>query len=109
MTDYNKLLKTYEKPTKSERYSNEYQNKINQEMARKNRHLILDELSLEVPFIVKKSDKKTEGGKNHDFQRTVFRTQAPKVAGRPDNNDFEKTRNIGAKRKQMAAAGRRGV
>ena len=59
MTNYNKLLKKYEKPTKYEKYSNEYQNKINQEMARKNRHLLLDELILEVPFIVKKSHKET--------------------------------------------------
>jgi len=54
MTDYNKLLKKYEKPTSSEKYSNEYQNKLNQESARKNRHLILDELLLEVPFTLKK-------------------------------------------------------
>lgn len=54
MTNYNKLLKKYEKPTKSEKFTNEYQNKINQEAARKNRHLILDELLLEVPFTLTK-------------------------------------------------------
>lgn len=53
------LLKKYEKPTKAERYSNEYQNKINQEAAKKNRHLILDELIGEVPFTVKKSHEDT--------------------------------------------------
>ena len=54
MTDYNKLLKKYEKPTNTERYGNEYQNRLNREAARKNRHLILDELLLEVPFILPK-------------------------------------------------------
>jgi hypothetical protein len=57
--DVDFLLKKYEKPTKAERYSNEYQNKINQETARKNRHLILDELMIEVPFTVKKSHEET--------------------------------------------------
>lgn len=57
--DVDFLLKKYEKPTKAERYSNEYQNKINQEAARKNRHDILGELMAEVPFIVKKSHEDT--------------------------------------------------
>ena len=57
--DVNYLLKKYEKPTKAEKYSNEYQNRINQEASRKNRHFILDEMMIEVPFMVKKSHEET--------------------------------------------------
>ena len=56
-----------------------------------------------------KSNKKQKEVKNHNFQRTVFRTQAPEVDGRSDNDDREKTRNIGSQREQMAVAGRSGV
>ena len=53
MNDIKQLIKKYEKPTPAERYTKEYQNRINTEKARKHRHLILDELLNETPFILK--------------------------------------------------------
>ena len=53
MTNIKQLLRKYEKPNPAERYTNTYQNRINTEKARKHRHLILDELLNEVPFILK--------------------------------------------------------
>lgn len=50
MTDINKLLRKYEKPTSAERYSKEYKQKLKQQQALKNRHLLLDELLNEIPF-----------------------------------------------------------
>lgn len=37
-----------------------------------------------------KSNKQMKEVKNYDFQRTVFRAQAPEVTGRTDNNDLQK-------------------
>lgn len=62
-------------------------------------------VSYESVSLIWKSNKKHKEVKNHDFQRTVFRTQALKVAGRPDNYDCKEARNIGTKRKQVATIG----
>lgn len=59
MTDYNHLLKKYNKPSKAERYTNEYQKKINKESRRKNRHLILDSLLNEIPFTLTNTEIST--------------------------------------------------
>lgn len=50
MTDIKRLLKQYETPTKAEKTSNKYNNRNRLETQRKHRHLILDELLLEIPF-----------------------------------------------------------
>lgn len=50
MTDIKRLLKQYETPTKAEKTSNKYNNRNRLESQRKHRHLILDELLLEIPF-----------------------------------------------------------
>lgn len=50
MTDIDKLLKKYAKPTKAERYTSTYKKKLQIEQRVKNRHLILDALLNEIPF-----------------------------------------------------------
>ena len=50
MTDINKLLKQYEKPTSAERYTKTYKKQLKQKQRIKNRHLLLDELNNEIPF-----------------------------------------------------------
>ena len=57
MTNYSRLLKKYEKVHPAERYTNKYRRKIRREITIKNRHLILDELLLEVPFHITKTEK----------------------------------------------------
>lgn len=52
MSDIKQLIRKYEKPTRAEKYTKKYQNRLNTEKARKHRHLILDELLKEVPFIL---------------------------------------------------------
>lgn len=69
MTNYNKLISKYYAPdgknitgaikvNPSERFNNEHNNEIRREARRKNRHLILDELLLEVPFNLNKDQIK---------------------------------------------------
>jgi hypothetical protein len=50
MSDIKRLLNKYETPTRAEKTSNEYNRKIRLETNLKNRHLILDQLLLEIPF-----------------------------------------------------------
>lgn len=50
MSDIKYLLKKYEKPTSSERYTRKYKRKLKQEQAIKHRHLLLDGLLNEIPF-----------------------------------------------------------
>lgn len=45
-----KLLKKYEKPTSAERYTKKYKRELKQKQRIKNRHLLLDELTNEIPF-----------------------------------------------------------
>jgi hypothetical protein len=44
------LLKKYEKPTSAERYTKKYKRELKQKQRIKNRHLLLDELTNEIPF-----------------------------------------------------------
>ena len=57
MTNYTKLLKKYEKIHPAERFTNQYRNKIRSEIRIKNRHLLLDQLLLEVPFRITHVEK----------------------------------------------------
>jgi len=50
MTTIEKLLKKYEKPTSAERYTKKYKRELKQKQRIKNRHLLLDELTNEIPF-----------------------------------------------------------
>ncbi len=59
MTHIEQLLTKYEKSTSAERYTTEYKRKLKQETARKNRHLILDELLTEIPFHIT-TDQETQ-------------------------------------------------
>jgi hypothetical protein len=45
-----KLLKKYVKPTSAERYTKKYKRELKQKQRIKNRHLLLDELTNEMPF-----------------------------------------------------------
>jgi hypothetical protein len=58
-----------------------------------------------IRLIWKSNMKKRKGGKKYDFQRTVFRAQELEVAGRADNHDRKENRDLGTKRKQVAADG----
>ncbi len=53
------LLKKYEKPTSAERYTNSYKKKLKQKQRIKNRHLLLDELTNEIPFHLTNTQIKT--------------------------------------------------
>ena len=55
MSNIKGLIKKYETPTKAEKTTNEYNKKIRLEIACKNRHLILDQLLLEIPFHLNQS------------------------------------------------------
>ena len=55
MSNIQGLIKKYETPTKAEKTTNEYNKKIRLEIACKNRHLILDQLLLEIPFHLNQS------------------------------------------------------
>ena len=44
------LIKKYEKPTSAERYTKKYKRELKQKQRIKNRHLLLDELTNEIPF-----------------------------------------------------------
>jgi hypothetical protein len=50
MTNINYLLKKYEKPTRAEKTSPEYNKQQKLEENRKHRHLLLDQLLNEIPF-----------------------------------------------------------
>lgn len=50
MTNIKRLLNKYESLTPAEKTSNDYNKKYRLESRRKNRHLILDNLLLEIPF-----------------------------------------------------------
>ena len=50
MNDIEKLLRKYEKPTSAERYTKKYKRELKQKQRIKNRHLLLDELTNEIPF-----------------------------------------------------------
>ena len=50
MNDIEKLLRKYAKPTSAERYTKKYKRELKQKQRIKNRHLLLDELTNEIPF-----------------------------------------------------------
>lgn len=56
MTNYNRLLRKYEKPTPGERYTISYNREIRTQQRIKNRHLILDQLLNETPFHITGDD-----------------------------------------------------
>lgn len=56
MVDYEQLLKKYENYCPGERYTREYQRKLDIERSRKNKHLILDQLVNEIPFFLTKDE-----------------------------------------------------
>lgn len=57
MTNYNRLLRKYEKPTPGERYTPAYNREIRTQQRVKNRHLLLDQLLNEIPFYLTRNEK----------------------------------------------------
>ena len=57
MTDYEKLLRKYEKPVKGERYRQKYKQKIYYDNQKKYRHVLFGQLLAELPFTLTKDEK----------------------------------------------------